>query len=60
MASPPAEAEALYNQLGQGMISDRVIVPVVSPDVILAYGKDIDGVRYSACCNLKLDDIVRK
>jgi peptide/nickel transport system substrate-binding protein len=60
MASPPAEADALYNQLGQGMISDRVIVPVVSPDVILAYGKDIDGVRYSACCNLKLDDIVRK
>jgi peptide/nickel transport system substrate-binding protein len=60
MAAPPAEADKLFNQLARGMISDRVIVPVVSPDVILAYGKDIDGVRYSACCNLKIDDIVRK
>jgi peptide/nickel transport system substrate-binding protein len=41
------------------MIGDRVIIPVVSPDMILAHRKDITGVRYSACCNLPLAEIKR-
>ncbi|HWM19911.1 MAG TPA: ABC transporter substrate-binding protein [Ilumatobacteraceae bacterium] len=44
----------LYNQLGQAMIDDLVIFPLVNPGLVLAYASDITGVRYSACCNLEL------
>ncbi len=60
MAADPTGADQIYHKLAQGMIDDRIIVPVVSPDVILAYGKNIGGVGYSACCNLKIDEIVQK
>ena len=44
----------LYNQLGQSMIDDLVILPLVNPGLVLAHASDITGVRYSACCNLEL------
>ena len=39
------------------MAKDRIIMPMVSPDLILAYGPKVQGVRYSACCNLPLAEI---
>lgn len=47
----------LYNQLAQTMIADQIIIPVVNPDLFLAYRSDITGMRYSACCNLVLADL---
>ncbi len=32
-------------------IKDKIIIPLVSPNMVLAYRSDISGVRYSACCN---------
>jgi len=46
--------EAIYNQLGQKMIDDGYIIPVVNPDLFLAYQSKITGMAYSACCNLDL------
>lgn len=58
LAAPtPEEAEALWFEAGEMMINDHIILPLVSPDVILAYRSDIEGVRYSACCNLPLAEI---
>lgn len=58
LAAPtPEEAEKLWFQAGEMMIADRIILPLVSPDLILAYGPTIKGVRYSACCNLPLAEI---
>ncbi len=42
------------------MIKDRIIVPVVSPKLVLAYRSNVEGVRYSACCNLPLAEISLK
>ena len=42
------------------MIKDRIIVPVVSPKLVLAYRSNVEGVRYSACCNLPLAEISRE
>jgi peptide/nickel transport system substrate-binding protein len=42
------------------MIADRIILPVVSPELALAHVKGITGVRYSACCNLPIDEIARQ
>ena len=42
------------------MMKDAIIIPLVSPNLVLAYRNDIEGVRYSACCNLPLAEISRK
>ena len=39
------------------MIDDLIILPLVNPDLVLAYASDITGVRYSACCNLELGGV---
>ena len=41
------------------MMKDAIIIPLVSPNLVLAYRNDIAGVRYSACCNLPLAEISR-
>ena len=44
----------LYTQLGQAMVDDLVIMPMVNPQLVLAYAKDITNMHYSACCNLEV------
>lgn len=51
------EANKLWTEAAQEMINNKIIIPMVSPDLILAYGPNIKGVRYSACCNLPLAEI---
>jgi peptide/nickel transport system substrate-binding protein len=60
LAKSGAEADAAYEALAMEMISDNIIVPLVSPNLVLAYRSDIEGVRYSACCNLPLAELSRK
>ncbi len=43
-----------YTDLGQQMIDDAIIVPIVNPQLVLAAASDITGMHYSACCNLDL------
>ena len=57
-AAGPAQ-EAAYQAIGLQMIADKIILPIVSPDLVLAYAKNISGMRYSACCNLPLAEIVK-
>jgi len=58
-ASDPAEREHQYNLAGEEMVKDMVVIPLLSPDLMLTYRSDVQGVRYSACCNLVLDQISR-
>lgn len=59
LAAPtPEEAVSKWFEAGEMMIADRVILPLVSPDILLAYAPDVKGVRYSACCNLPLAEIL--
>jgi peptide/nickel transport system substrate-binding protein len=54
LASTGDAKTELYTQIGQSMIDDLVIMPLVNPGLVLAHASDITGVRYSACCNLEL------
>jgi peptide/nickel transport system substrate-binding protein len=54
LSSSGEERTALYNQLGQAMIDDAVILPLVNPQLVLASASDITGMHYSSCCNLDL------
>jgi len=56
-AATPEEAEKLWAEAATEMINNKIIIPMVSPDLILAYGPNVKGVRYSACCNLPLAEI---
>jgi peptide/nickel transport system substrate-binding protein len=58
--SDDAEREAIYREIALEMIKDRIIVPVVSPNLALAYRSNVAGVRYSACCNLPLAELSLK
>jgi len=57
LMAPPEAAEKLWFEAGELMIQDRIILPMISPDLILAYRTNVKGVRYSACCNLPLAEI---
>jgi peptide/nickel transport system substrate-binding protein len=41
------------------MIAQKIIVPLVNPQLVLARRADIEGVQYSACCNLELGRVSR-
>ncbi len=60
LASSGEAADAAYAELADEMMKDTIILPLVSPDLVLAHRSDIEGVRYSACCNLPLAEIKRK
>ncbi|MCQ4628706.1 ABC transporter substrate-binding protein [Shinella sp. CPCC 100929] len=58
LAAPSVEdAEKLWFEAGEQMAKARIIIPMVSPDLILAHSPSVKGVRYSACCNLPLAEI---
>jgi peptide/nickel transport system substrate-binding protein len=59
LASGGEEMDKAYQEVGRQMIADRVIIPVVSPELVLAFRKDVKGVRYSSCCNTPLAEISR-
>lgn len=58
-ASDPGERDTLYNTAGQEMLKDNVVIPLLSPDLMLTYRSNVQGVTYSACCNLVLDHLKR-
>ncbi len=59
LAATGAEKEALYQQLAELMIDQKIVLPMVNPQLVLARRAEIDGVHYSACCNLELGRISR-
>jgi peptide/nickel transport system substrate-binding protein len=60
LATSGEESAKHFAVIAKDMIADKVIMPLVSPNLILAYRNNISGVRYSACCNLPLVEISRK
>lgn len=60
LAASGEAADAKYEELAKELMADNIIIPLVSPNLVLAHRADIEGVRYSACCNLPLAEISRK
>lgn len=60
LAASEADKAGVYKELAKGMIDDRIIIPVVSPDLVLAHAKSVTGLRYSVCCNLMMDELGRR
>ena len=58
-AADPDERTDQYNIAGQEMLKDNVVIPLFSPDLLLTYRSNVQGVTYSACCNLVVDHISR-
>src|SRR5207245_8488775 len=49
LSASPEAAEPIYHQIGQDMIDDAIILPMVNPQIVLAYRNGVTGVTYSAC-----------
>lgn len=60
LAAGPEESARVFAEIAGEMIKDRVIIPLVSPNLALAYRKNVSGVRYSACCNLPTAELSRQ
>ncbi len=60
LAAKPADVDTAYKASATKMIDDKIVLPVVSPDLVLAYRSGIGGVRYSACCNLPLVEVTKR
>jgi peptide/nickel transport system substrate-binding protein len=60
LAASGDDVSRLYREIALEMINDRIIVPIVSPNLILAHRNEVSGVRYSACCNLPLAELSMK
>jgi peptide/nickel transport system substrate-binding protein len=54
LAADEAGKLEAYTAVGQAMIDDAIIIPIVNPQLVLARSADITGMHYSACCNLDL------
>ena len=54
LAADSTTIEGFYTQLGQEMMDNAVIVPLVNPQLVQAYAADITNMHNSACCNLEL------
>ena len=58
LAAPTqADADKLWFEAGEEMIRSNVILPMFSPNILLAYRPGVKGVRSSACCVLTLSEI---
>ncbi|PYE93339.1 peptide/nickel transport system substrate-binding protein [Rhizobium sp. PP-F2F-G38] len=60
LAASQTDQIGLFHELAKEITKDKIIIPMVSPNLVLAYRSDIQGVRYSACCNLPISELSRK
>lgn len=56
-AKSSEEAGKLWFKAAAIIHDTGIFLPMVNPDLILAYGQTIKGVRFSACCNTPLAEI---
>lgn len=59
-ANSDEEREKLYESIGKEMIKDAIHLPIVNPNLELAYRSNLEGMHYSACCNLEVARLKRK
>jgi peptide/nickel transport system substrate-binding protein len=57
LKSTPEEAEKIYFDIGEKIRQQNVLIPMISPNTILAYGSKVHGVRNSPSSNIPLYEI---
>lgn len=57
VASSADERDRIYHEIALEMIKDRVIIPLVSPNVVLAYNEKVEGMRYSVIQLIPLQEL---
>jgi peptide/nickel transport system substrate-binding protein len=56
----PTKRAQDFETIAKEMIKEDYIIPLVNPNLILAYRSGITGMHYSACCNLELFRLAEK
>lgn len=60
VASSAEDRDRIYHEIALEMIKDRVIIPLVSPNVVLAYNEKVAGMRYSVIQLIPLQELSYK
>ncbi|MDQ0138075.1 peptide/nickel transport system substrate-binding protein [Neorhizobium galegae] len=45
-AAAAGDRDAVYRKLAMEMIADKIIIPLVSPDLVIAHAKNVEGLKY--------------
>ena len=53
------EAGPLYHELAKEMVKDRICIPLVNPNLLLTYRKNVKGMRYDIITELPFDEIYK-
>jgi peptide/nickel transport system substrate-binding protein len=56
-APTPEEAAKHWSEAAEIINTTGIFLPMINPDLILAYRKGITGLRFSVCCNTPLAEI---
>ena len=59
LAAPADKSDDLFHKTALAMIDDKVVFPLMSPDVLIVRNKEVQGVVYSPLCNLLLPELHR-
>ena len=53
------EAGPLYHELAKEMVKDKISIPLVNPNLLLTYRKNVKGMRYDIITELPFDEIYK-
>ncbi|MBY5406767.1 ABC transporter substrate-binding protein [Rhizobium leguminosarum] len=45
-ASPASDRNSIYHEIAKEMVNDKIIIPLVSPDLVIAHSKKVQGLKY--------------
>ena len=57
LKATPAEAEKIWFKIGENIKNANVILPMLSPNLMLTYGSKVHGVRNSPICIMPLYEV---
>lgn len=59
LSEPLDRAATTWHRLGLELVGDRIILPLMSPDIILVSNRKVAGLRHTSCCGVPLAGLRR-
>ena len=59
LAEKGSQADALFHQAAEQMIDDKIVLPLLNPDLVVVRSRDLKGVTSSAISNILLPELHR-
>ena len=57
LKSKPEDADKIWFKIGENIKNANVVIPIISPNLLLTYSSKVHGMRNSAICILPLYEV---